>query len=112
MTRRTPVAAFLAAILGVGLFTAPASGQRGPSLSDDLLHHLPSGAHLHRVIIQADGDTLAGLRVRGVQRLRRSMAGSIAVEVSDDHLSALQRNAGIGHISGDLQVAPDAAITN
>src|SRR5260221_9312303 len=86
------------------------SGQRQPSISSDLAGH-PSGPHTHRVIVQGDGDGLALLRggIAGV--LKRDLGQAVAIEVNDAQLEALQRNPLYSHISGDLPVVADMAIT-
>src|SRR5260221_5757054 len=87
------------------------SGQRQPSISSDLVGHA-HGPHTHRVIVQGDGDGLALLRggIAGV--LERDLGEAVAIEVNDAQLEALQRNPLYAHISGDLPVVADMAITN
>ena len=87
------------------------SGQRQPSISSDLASH-PAGPHTHRVIVQGPANSLASLGhgIAGV--LKRDLGEAIAIEVNDAQLEALQRNPLYSHISGDLPVAGDMAITN
>ena len=89
--------------------TAP--GVQGPTISSDLAAH-PKGAHLHRVIVQASDSALADLRHGVFGRLRRDLQDAVAIEVNDTQLEALERNPLYEHISGDLPVAADMAITN
>ncbi|HTM24331.1 MAG TPA: S8 family peptidase [Vicinamibacterales bacterium] len=89
--------------------TAP--GLQGPTISSDLAAH-PKGAHLHRVIVQASDSGLADLRRGGFGRLRRDLQDAVAIEVNDAQLEALEHNPLYEHISGDLPVAADMAITN
>jgi serine protease AprX len=92
--------------------STPSSGQRRPSLSGDLVAAHPHGAHTHRIIVQADSNGLGPLR-RGVAGLlRRDLTASVAIEVTDAQLDALQRSPLYEHISGDLPVSADMAITN
>ena len=84
---------------------------QGPSISSDLANH-PRGPHTHRVIVQAPESGLAGLRRGGQGLLRRELDGAIALEVNDAQLEALERNPVYAHISGDLPVTADMAITN
>jgi len=98
----------LAALLVWG---AVPGGQQLPTVSGDLAHH-PADAHRHRVIVQGSGSGLGLLRhgLGGV--LRKDLGHSIALDVSDSELAALEHNPLFSHISGDLPVATDAAITN
>jgi serine protease AprX len=108
--------ALLVSSLGV-LILGPGSsnpaGQRPPSVSSDLAAH-PKGSHRHRVIVQANGTVLTELRRSVHGLLRRDLAdgGAVALEVTDAELDALQRNPLLSHISGDLPVNADMAITN
>ena len=111
MPKRFVVAAAVVTASLVGLLGVPTSGQHPPTLSDDLLTH-PGRPHGHRVIVQADDVTLSTLRGRGLGLLRRRIAGGVALEVTDEQLDDLMRNPGIAHISGDLPVHADMAITN
>jgi serine protease AprX len=109
-------AALLVSSLGVLIVgpgsTAPA-GQRPPTMSSDLATHA-GGSHRHRVIVQANDAMLPELRrsVHGLLRRDLAEAGAVALEVTDAELDALKRNPLLSHISGDLQVAADMAITN
>ena len=87
------------------------SGQRRPSLSSDLLVH-PKGPHTHRVIVQGDDSGLSTLRRGLTGRLQRNLAAAVAVEVNDAQLEGLQRSGQHSHISGDLPVVADMAVTN
>jgi serine protease AprX len=100
------------ALVGLLLWgSVPSGQQRPPTLSSDLSHH-PAGIHTHRVIVQAPEGALEELR-RGVAGLlRRDLAGSVALEVNDAQLDALRRNPLFAHISGDLPVTGDMAVTN
>ena len=98
-------------ILGPGSSTP--AGQRPPSVSSDLTAH-PKGTHRHRVIVQANDSVLGELRrsVHGLLRRDLAEGGAVALEVTDAELDALQRNPLLSHISGDLPVNADMAITN
>lgn len=87
------------------------SGQRRPSTSSDLADH-PRGPHTHRVIVQAPDAGLAPLKRGLTGRLRRDLRSAVAIEVDDAQLSALQKNPNYAHLSGDLPVVADMAITN
>ena len=100
-------------VLLAGSWGSSPAGQTGssPRLSGDLLNH-PAGSHLHRVIVQTSDTGLETLRHGGFGLLRRELQGSSVLEVNDAQLDALQRNSLFSHISGDLPVAADMAITN
>ncbi len=90
----------------------PAGQPQSPTLSDDLAHHAP-GVHTHRVIVQSSDAGLLGAVRRGVHGLlRRELNGAMAIEVTDAQLDALRRNPLLAHISGDLPVVGDMALTN
>ena len=94
--------------------SAPAGQQAGstPTVSSDLAHH-PEGPHTHRVIVQAPDAALGALRHGLAGLLRRTLGGgAVALDVSDAQLEALQRNPLYSHISGDLPVTGDLAVTN
>src|SRR5258708_246642 len=98
----------LACCLGSGV-TTPAG--QPPTLSADLAVH-PAGAHLHRVIVQGDAGALGDARRGVLGVLRRELNNSVAIEVTDAQLDAMKSNPLFSHISGDLPVAGDMAITN
>src|ERR1043166_2639247 len=107
------VLAFPVIVLLAGSWGSAPTGQTGssPRLSGDLLHH-PAGFHTHRVIVQTSDTGLQSLRRGAFGLLRRELHGSSVLEVNDAQLDALQRNPLYSHISGDLPVAPDMAVTN
>src|SRR5205823_6246926 len=104
-----PFGASLVALLAA--LAVSVSGQHGPTLSPDLAAH-PAGHRGHRIIVQADPSALAALRGHGLGVLRRQVQGALAMEVSGEQLEALSRNPAIAHISGDLRVFGDMAVTN
>ena len=112
MNKRVAVALPLVVLLFASWGTAP-RGQTGssPRLSNDLLKH-SAGAHTHRVIVQGSNSALTSLRNGGFGTLRRELQGVSVLDVNDAQLDALQRNSAFLHISGDLPVAPDVAVTN
>ena len=111
MLKRTLLTLPVIALL-VGSWGSVPSGQSSsPRLSGDLLKHAP-GAHSHRIIVQTTDSGLQTLRNGGFGLLRRELRGSSVLDVNDAQLDALQHNSLFSHISGDLPVAPDMAITN
>ena len=114
MNRRS-VLALPAVLICLLLAGANPEGQRRPSLSSDLADH-PRGPHTHRIIVQGPESGLGAVK-RGLLGglLRRDLggaAGAVAIEVNDAQLEALKRNPNFEHLSGDLPVVADMAITN
>jgi serine protease AprX len=111
---------FAGLFLGLVLSAAHPQGQRRPTLSDDLKAALASGARVRvpasdariRVIVQGEEDALTPLRFRLGRGLRRQLAGALSLDLSASELSRLAADGGIVHISGDLPVVADMAITN
>jgi serine protease AprX len=100
----------VALALCLGTWVRTPAGQP-PTISSDLATHSP-GAHLHRVIVQGDAGALGSVR-RGLNGLlRRDLSSAVAIEVNDAQLEALKQNPLFSHISGDLPVVGDMAITN
>ncbi len=111
MLKRTLVALPVIALL-VGSWGSVPSGQgSAPRLSGDLLKHAP-GPHTHRVIVQSTDGGLQTLQLGGFGVVRRQLHGASVLDVNDAQLDALQHNSLFAHISGDLPVAPDMAVTN
>ena len=102
---------FAGLFLGLVLSAAHPEGQRRPTLTDDLKSALASGARV-RVIVQGEEDALAPLRFRLGRGLRRQLAGALSLDLSGSELSRLAADGGIAHISRDLPVVADMAITN
>jgi serine protease AprX len=97
--------------LGFVLAAAQPEGQRRPTLSEDLKAALAAGARV-RVIVQAEEDALAALRFRLGRGLRRQLAGALSLDLNAGDLARLAADGGIAHLSGDLPVVADMAITN
>ncbi|MEO8522046.1 MAG: S8 family serine peptidase [Acidobacteriota bacterium] len=94
-----------------GLPAVP-SGQRLPTLTDDLRLPGSPGDRLRVIVQPPEGvhpSTLRG-RLRGL--IRREMQGAVALEVSRADLKAMALDSAIAHISADLPVSSDMAITN
>jgi serine protease AprX len=98
-------------LVGMALSSAHPQGQRGPTLSDDLKAALARGERV-RVIVQAEEGALRSVRTRLGRGLRRQLAGALTLDVSASELRALRADGGIAHLSGDLPVVADMAITN
>ena len=99
------------AVIAVALLSWPLSthGQRLPSLSPDL-HDLRSNRV--RVIVQADGAGLKSVRGRLLRSLKRELDGAAALDLTRAEYEALKRDSSVAHISRDLPVVADMAITN
>jgi serine protease AprX len=101
---------FIALVIGaLTSWPAHTQGQRFPTLSADLA--TVRGDRV-RVIVQADESALASVSKRLARGHRRDLAGGVALELTRSEFEALKRDGSIGHISGDLPVTADMAITN
>jgi serine protease AprX len=99
-------------VLVIGALTSwPANtqGRRSASFSSDLAN---VRADRVRVIVQADPGGLDALTSKHGRGLRRRLANSLALDLAKDELEALKRDGSALHISRDLPVAADMAITN
>ncbi len=97
--------------LAAALVSWPASihGQRLPTRSADL-HNLRSDRV--RVIVQADTSGLRSVRGRLSRALRRETEGATALDLTRAELETLARDSSVVHISKDLPVVADMAVTN
>lgn len=103
---RLLAAALIAATLSWPLVT---HGQRLPTRSDDLA---TLRADRVRVIVQADDRGLETVGRRYVRGLRRTLGGARAMELTREEFEALVRDPSVAHISRDLPVVADMAVTN
>jgi len=101
-------------VLIVGPGSSSPAGQSAPTVSSDLATHAGKGSHRHRVIVQSTEAGLPTLRrgLHGLLRKDLSTGHAVALEVTDAELDALKRNPLFTHISGDLPVTGDMAVTN
>ena len=102
---------FVTLCVALVLSAAHPQGQPRPTLSNDLKSALASDARV-RVIVQAEEDALTTLRFRLGRWLRRQLAGALSIDVSGSELGRLAADGAIAHISKDLPVVADMAITN
>ena len=65
-----------------------------------------------RVIVQADVPGLQSVRGRLFRALRRELDGAAALDLTRGEYEALKRDSSVAHISQDLPVVADMAITN
>jgi serine protease AprX len=99
------------AVLATALLSWPIAthGQRLPTLSGDLVQLRSDRV---RVIVQADPGGLSALGRRHARGLRRQLATATALELTRAEFEALSRDSSVGHISKDLPVVADMAVTN
>ena len=115
LSRRTiecsVVISYLYALVIGALTSWPAhtQGQRFASHSSDLAS--VRGERV-RVIVQSDERGLNNLASKHRFGFRRRLATSVALDVDKHELDALKRDSSVLHISRDLPVAADMAITN
>ncbi len=98
-------------VIGLTFSSAHPQGQRGPTLSDDVRAALARGKAV-RVIVQAEDSALQLVRSRHSRGLRRQLAGALTLDLTAQELGNLTATSGVAHISGDLPVVADMAITN
>src|SRR3954469_11788962 len=102
---RVCLAAVVAALLSWPLAT---HGQRLPTRSSDLNEF--RGDHV-RVIVQADEAGLRSVRGRLPRALRREIEGAAALELTRAEYERLAHDSSVIHISKDLPVVADMAVT-
>jgi serine protease AprX len=98
-------------LLTVCTWPGSPAAQRGPTISADL-HAARARGERVRVIVQSDEAALQTLRGRLRGLLRRDLGSGLALDLSPDEFDRLTRDSSIAHLSGDLPVAADMAITN
>src|SRR5687767_11029250 len=103
---RVSLAAVVAALLSWPLAT---QGQRLPTRSSDLNQFRGDRV---RVIVQADQTGLRSVRGRLQRALRREVEGATALELTRAEYESLSRDSSVAHISQDLPVTADMAVTN
>ena len=100
----------VAVVCLIALVPARPHGQRPPTLSADLAN--VTGDRIRVIVQPAEEGNVSSLRgrLRGV--VRRELQGAVALEVSKAELETLKRDTSFAHISADLTVSGDMAITN
>lgn len=109
--RRVAVAAVLLITICAAWPVQPTAQGSGPTLSTDLGAPRAAGERV-RVIVQGRDSSLLSLRSRLRGLVRRDLGASLALDVTREQLAELQRDSSIAHISGDVPVVADLAITN
>jgi len=94
----------------IALVPARPHGQRPPTLSDGLSN--ARGNHIRVIVQPSQEGNLSSLRghLRGI--VRHELARAVALEVTKTELDALARDGSFAHISADVPVVADMAITN
>ena len=102
----------LGAVILLLVATLPAHpvAQRRPTLSGDLAH--PRGDRIRLIVQPASEGNIGSLRGRLRGIVRRELEGSVALEVSRADLAAMAEDSSFAHISSDVPVAADMAVTN
>jgi len=110
MSRRRGL--FFVAVLLCLLTGLPAHpyGQRRPTLSGDLGHL--RGDRIRLIVQPAVEGNMSSIRGRLRGIVRRELEGSVALEVSKAEFDAMSKDSAFAHISADVAVAADMAITN
>jgi serine protease AprX len=108
--RRLVTTVLLLVCLGGGWAARPQS-QTLPTLSSDL-HGARHSAGRVRIIVQADDSGLQSLKGRLGRILHRDLGTAVAIEVSQAELDEISKNPKFAHISSDLPVMSDMAVTN
>jgi serine protease AprX len=98
-------------LIGLMFSSAHPQGQRRVTLSEDVKAALARGQRV-RVIVQAEENALQSVRARHGRGLRRQLAGALSLDLTPQEVGNLQWDGGVTHISGDLPVVADMAITN
>jgi serine protease AprX len=85
-------------------------GQRRPTLSADLAHL--RGDRVRLIVQPASEGNVSSLRGRLRGIVRRELEGSVALDVSRAEFEAMSNDSALAHISADVPVFSDMAITN
>jgi serine protease AprX len=107
--RRTLVFGAVVLCLVTGLPAHP-QGQRRPTLSSELTH--VRGDRIRLIVQPASEGDVSSLRGRLRGIVRRELQGAIALEVSRADFDAMSQDSAFAHISADVPVVADMAITN
>ena len=102
----------IAVALGVVAWPSHPYGQRGPTLSADLVAAHARGRQVRVIVQTEDDDALRSVLARHAGSLRRQLARSVVLDLSPRDFDALAVSGAAAHLSGDLPVAADMAVTN
>lgn len=107
--RRTLVFGAVILCLVTGLPAHP-QGQRRPTLSGELTQ--VRGDRIRLIVQPASEGDVSSLRGRLRGIVRRELQGAVALEVSRADFEAMSQDSAFAHISADVPVVADMAITN
>src|SRR5918994_3804302 len=97
------------ATLSLASWPAHTQGQRFPTVSADVAAF--RGERI-RVIVQSDNERLDALEARHRGRVQRRLANSVALELTARELQGFKQEGLARHISRDLPVVAEVAVTN
>jgi serine protease AprX len=102
-----------AVAISVAMVAWPAhpQGQNGTTFSDDVRAARARGQQV-RVIVQADDWSRRSLLARHTRSVRRELSNALALDLNPQELDAIIRSGALAHLSLDLPVAADMAVTN
>ena len=100
---------FIAVVAALLSWPQATLGQRFPTRSSDLNDFRGDRV---RVIVQADHAGLQSVRGRLQRALRREIEGATALELTRAEFARLSNDTAVTHISQDLPVVADMAVTN
>jgi serine protease AprX len=107
--RRTLAFGAVILCLVTGLPAHP-QGQRRPTLSGELTH--VRGDRIRLIVQPASEGDVSSLRGRLRGIVRRELQGAVALEVSRADFEAMSQDSAFAHLSADVPVVADMAITN
>jgi serine protease AprX len=109
---RRMLGAVIAVAMGIVMWPSHPQGQRGPTISDDLKAARARGRQV-RVIVQTDDDSdLQTVLARHGRSLRRLLTNAAVLELTPGEIDELALNGAVAHLSSDLPVAADMAVSN
>jgi len=91
---------------------APGFAEHRARLSADLADHLATGSPSIDVIVDGDGPMVDAIAARYNLVVKRRMKHGAVLRVNAGQLDALQRDADVDHLSGDVAIRSSMAVTN
>ena len=101
-----------ALVLLMAASATPGYAQHRARLSADLADHLASGSQSIDVIVHGDAAQVAAVAARYNLVVARRMKSGAVLRVNAGQLDALQKDADVDHLSGDLAIRSSMATTN
>jgi serine protease AprX len=112
LVRRFVRSACAAALLTAATAVPVFAEEHRARMSADLVAHLAAGSQSIDVIVHGDQASVDVLAARYNVVVKRRMKSGGVLHVNAGQLDALQRDADIDHLSGDLPLLPEMAVTN